>query len=133
LIEGLALAVLSIAGTYFTALGAVSLWRPHEAKKFLLGFASSPTRHYGEVAARFVVGGSLVLVAPRLFHPAGFSLAGWALLITTAGLLVVPWRWHQRFAQRAVPRTAPYIPLMGACAVCLGGLLVAAVVLSLAA
>ena len=31
------------------------------------------------------------------------SILGWVVIATTAGLLLVPWRRHRRFAERVVP------------------------------
>jgi len=131
-IESIALAVLSVTGLYFITFGFVSLMRPIQASQFLLGFASSPTKHYGELIARFIVGGSLVVVSSLLFYPLAFSLFGWVLLVTTAGLLIIPWKWHHRFTQRAVPRATRYISLIGVSSIGLGGLLLAAVALGVA-
>ncbi len=131
MIESIALAVLSVTGLYFIILGFLSLLRPSQASGFLLGFASSPTKHYAELFARFVVGGSFVVISPQLFHPAAFSLFGWILLVTTAGLLIIPWKWHHTFAKLAVPKALRYLSLIGICSLVLGGLLVSAVAIAL--
>jgi uncharacterized protein YjeT (DUF2065 family) len=49
------------------------------------------------------------------------------LLVTTAGLLIVPWRWHHRFAQRVVPLFTRYIALIGLVSLAIGGLILWAV------
>jgi len=127
--EAIALAVLSVTGLYFLVLGAVSLLLPAQARQFLLGFAASPSKHYAELFARFAVGGSLILSSPQLFHPAAFGIFGWVLIVTSAVLIIIPWQWHQRFAQQAVPRSIRYMPLIGVSSLALGGLLLTAVVI----
>lgn len=121
------LSIVVAAGLFFMALGGASLVAPSRAKQFLLGFASSPLKHYVELALRFLVGGAFVLSAPRVPFPGVFSVFGWVLLGTTAGLLLIPWRWHHRFARRSVPEALRFLPLIGASSVVLGGLVLWAV------
>jgi hypothetical protein len=128
MIEALALAVVMLAGLYFIALAAVSLFMPAQANRFLLGFAGSPSKHYAEMILRFVVGAALVLQAPRMYLSGAFNLFGWALIITTAFILVLPWRWHHRFAQQVVPLATRYITLVGLVSFVLGGSILMAVV-----
>ena len=127
MIEVSAFAVVVLTGLYFIALAAVALFTPARANRFLLGFAGSPSKHYTELFLRLVVGGALVLQAPRMFLPGAFSLFGWVLLVTTACLLVIPWRWHHRFAKQMVPRATRYITLIGLASFALGGFILAAV------
>ena len=122
MIDALALTVVISAGMFFVALGGVSLFAPSHASRFLLGFADSLAKHYTELAVRFLVGGAFVLAAPRAYVSGMFSFLGWVLLATTVGLLLIPWRWHHRFARRAVPEALRFLPLIGASSVVLGGL-----------
>lgn len=126
-IETAALVVIVLVGLYLLALGAVSLAAPSRASRFLLGFASTPFVHFSELFLRGVVGVALVLYAPRMALAEAFGLFGWVLLVTTVCLIFVPWRWHQRFAQHAVPHATRHMTLMGLASLILGGLLLAAV------
>ena len=128
MIEVLALAVVVLTGLYLIALAAVSLFMPTYANRFLLGFADSAFKHYAELFVRLMVGTALVLYAPRMLLPSAFTLFGWVLLVTTACLFLIPWRWHHQFAQQAVPRAARHITLVGLASLALGGLILAAVV-----
>lgn len=128
MIEVLALTVVLLTGLYFIALAAVSLLMPVRSNRFLLGFADSPLKHYAELFLRFVVGAAFVIYAPRMLFSEGFTLFGWVLLVTTACLLLIPWRWHHRFAQQAVPRATRHITLIGLSSLALGGFIMAAVV-----
>lgn len=126
--EAAALAIVALAGVYLLVLGAMSLLAPSRASRFLLGFAGSPTKHYAELFLRFAVGAAFVLHAPRMLLSDVFDLFGWVLLVTTACLLLLPWRWHHRFARQAVSRATRYIALIGVVSLMLGGLILAAVV-----
>lgn len=126
--EAVPLAVVAVAALYFITLGVASLVVPARASRFLLAFADSPSKHYAELAARFLVGVAFLLAAPNALWPSAFSIFGWMLVATTAGLLLVPWRWHHRFARRAVPEALRFLPLVGAASVVLGGLVLWAVV-----
>jgi hypothetical protein len=127
-IEILALVVIFLADLYLLTLGTVSLVAPVLAKRFLLGFADSRTVHYLEILVRFVVGVAFVIYAPRMFLPNVFNVFGWVLLVTTAGLFLVPWRWHYRFAKQAVPGATRYITLIGLASLVMGGFVLASVV-----
>ena len=128
MIEVLALAAVVAAGLYLIALGTASLLTPSRAANFLLGFAGTPFKHFLELALRLIVGGALILLAPRMYLSGAFNLAGWVLLATTACLLLIPWRWHHRFAQCAVPLAMQHLKLVGSASLALGGLILVAVV-----
>jgi hypothetical protein len=117
-----------MAALFFVALGAASLVAPARASRFLLAFADSPSKHYAELATRFLAGGAFLLAAPYALWPGAFSIFGWILVATTAGLLLIPWRWHHRFARRAVPEALRFLPLVGVATIVLGGLALWAVV-----
>ena len=129
----MALAIVVAAGLFFIALGGASLLLPANVGGFLLGFAGSPSKHYGELALRFLVGGAFVFHARQMLFPGVFTIFGWALLATTAVLLLVPWRWHHRFAQRSVPQALRFLPLVGVSSIALGGLVLVAAFRGIAA
>ncbi|MBI3129799.1 MAG: hypothetical protein HYZ13_00430 [Acidobacteria bacterium] len=62
-----------------------------------------------------------------MLFPGAFRMFGWVLVITTGVLLLIPWRWHRRFAERAVPSATRYLSLVGLSSLALGGLLLTAV------
>lgn len=129
MIEALALFIVILSGVYLVALAVVSLLSPGLAIRFLLSFAGTPFAHYLELSLRFVIGGSLVVSAPKMIASGIVGLFGWVMLITTIGLSFLPWRWHQRFAQQAVPRATRYITFIGLCSFTLGMSVLAAVIL----
>ncbi len=128
MIETLSLFIVILTGIYFVALAGAALFAPVQASRFLLGFAGTPLVHYVELLVRVVVGGSLVVYAPHMFSAGAFRLFGWVVLITTAVLLVLPWRWHRSFANRFVPRATRYIKAIGLCSLALGLTLLAAII-----
>lgn len=113
---------------FLLALGGASLLVPAQASRFLLGFARSPSAHFTEMFVRLVAGAALVQYAPNMHFSSAFSLFGWVLLITTAGLLFVPWQWHRRFAQTVVPHATRYLALIGLVSLTLGALVLFALV-----
>ena len=128
MIYAIAFAVVVLVGLYLVVLATVSLFFPAQANRFLLGFAGSASTHYIELFVRTVVGGAFVLHAPRMLFPYVFAVLGWVLLVTTAGLLLVPWQWHRRFAQQAVPRATRHLKLIGLCSLVFGGLVLVAAI-----
>ncbi|NVJ50117.1 MAG: hypothetical protein HWE11_07010 [Gammaproteobacteria bacterium] len=95
--------VIAIVGIYLLLLGISSLIFPRATAAFLEAFASSAKAHFLELSIRLVAGVALILGAPGLLlskYVAGF---GWLIVSTSILLMVLPWRWHQAFAQRMVP------------------------------
>ena len=115
--------VVVLTAFYLLILGGTSLFMPDRASRFLLGFAGSRSAHYLELALRLLAGAGLVLYAPRMLFSAAFQLFGWVLVVTTAGLLLAPWQWNRRFAQRAVPRVTRFMRAIGAVSLFLAGLI----------
>jgi hypothetical protein len=112
-IEAGATALVVLAAVFLAGLGLACLARPAQARRFLLGFASSLALHYLELAVRLVVGGALLVAAPSLAFPRVFTVAGAVLVVSTIVLALLPWRWHRRFAQRSVPAALRFLPLLG--------------------
>jgi hypothetical protein len=129
MIDLLALALVLLTGLYLIGLGAVSLFAPARATFFLEGFASSARAHYVELVLRLGAGVALVTYAPRMRFSAAFALGGWVLVVTAAALLVVPWRWHHRFARWAVPQAIPHLRLIAAASFLFGSFVLACVIL----
>lgn len=90
---------------------------------FLRGFASSAATHCLELLVRLVVGLAFLVQAPSAATPASFTTLGWALVATTACLLLVPWRWHRKFAQRTVPQVLRYLSLIAVVSLLMGGII----------
>lgn len=128
MIQTLALAVVALTGLYLLLLGAAALLAPARAGRFLLGFVGSPAAHFLEMFLRLLVGAAFLLSAPRLLFADAFTVFGWVLLITSAALLLVPWRWHQRIARQSVPRALRFLPLIGVASVAIGGFILVSVI-----
>lgn len=120
MIDSFALITILLAAFYFLALGFVSLFKSEKASGFLLGFVASAFLHYVELGIRIVIGAAFVLGAPRMLFPEIFSFFGWLIIATSACLLVIPWRWHQRFAKRSVPQALRYLKLVAVSSLALG-------------
>ena len=121
MIDMLATAVVFLTGLYLVVLGVAAFVAPDVAARFLLGHAGSAAAHYAELLVRLIVGGALLLTADSMQFPAVFSAIGWVLVATTAGLVLIPWHWHRRFAQRFVPQAVRHLKLVGAASLVFGG------------
>jgi hypothetical protein len=119
----LALIVVVATGVFFIGLGTACWVVPVRVKALLIGFASTPGKHLLEVLLRLVAGAAFVLHAPQMAFPELFRIFGGVLLVTTAGLLLLPWQWHRRFTELTVPRVTEYLAWIGLGA-CLLGLFV---------
>ncbi len=112
-VDALAMGLVLAAGLYLVGLGVAALAKPATASRFLSAFASSAPLHYLELGLRIVVGLAFVRQAPGMPATLAFLVMGWVLVLTSAGLALVPWRWHRRFAERAVPQALRYLPVLG--------------------
>lgn len=90
-------------GLYLIGLAVVIALKPLLAERFIKSFATSARAHYTEQAARLTVGAGLVIFAPSMWYPNLFEGFGWLIIITTVGLLLVPWQWHNKFGRWAIP------------------------------
>jgi hypothetical protein len=97
--------------------------RPTPAKRFLMSFASSARAHYVELACRLLLGTSLVALSPAMWQPNMFRVIGWAIVISSLALLLMPWRWHHRFAERVLPTVGRHMTLYGVGVFAFGGIL----------
>ena len=88
--------------------------RPEPAKRFLMSFASSARAHYAEQACRLLFGTSLVVLSAAMWQATMFRVIGWALVISSLALLLMPWQWHHRFGRRVLPSVVRHITLYAA-------------------
>lgn len=104
--------VVVVAFAVFLLGFAVSIYaRPSLAERFLNACASSARAHYVEQVLRLVVGGALISFSPAMLQSQWIHLFGWIIVTTTVGLLLVPWRWHQKFARWVVPPVIRHMKL----------------------
>lgn len=122
MLNTLSLVGVLLTGLYFLALAVVAFAAPDRAGRFLLSFAGTPFAHFLELALRLAIGAAFVIRAPLMMFPEAFNLFGWALVVTTACLLAVPWRWHRRFAERVVPPALRWLKLVALVSLVLGAL-----------
>lgn len=127
MLASLAAGIVALAGLYLIVLGVTALLAPQRAGRFLLAHAGSPALHYLEMALRLAVGAALVVLAPRMAASQVFLVVGWIVLATTACLLLVPWRWHRRIAERTVPQALRFITVLGLFSLALGAFVLLAI------
>lgn len=90
-------------GLFLIGLAALIIAMPARAERFLRGFASSAVTHYTEQGLRLVVGAAIVSFAGSMHYPALFNVSGWLIIVSTVGLLLMPWQWHNRFGTLVMP------------------------------
>jgi len=125
-----ALGVVALLGLFLVALAVAALLRPAVASSFLLGLAGTARTHYLELGIRLVAGAALVIAAGRMPFPTPILVFGWVLVLTTLVLSVMPWRWHQRFAKRSVPKALRYLPFIGICSLVAGVAILASAIVA---
>lgn len=133
MIHFLALIAVLLAALYLAVLAVVSILKPEKASRFLLGFASSASFHYLELFIRIVIGAALIVRAPLMRFQELFSIFGWVLVGTTVCLFLIPWQWHHKFAQQAVPQALRHLKLVAIISFALGGFIIVSAILGRAA
>jgi hypothetical protein len=110
-------------GLCLIAFPGVAFAKPAIAERFVTAFASSARTHYGEQILRLLVGAALVVRSPIMWQPKMFWLGGWAIVVSSAVLLCVPWLWHHRLGERVLPRLVRHLRLYAAGSFAFGVLL----------
>jgi len=82
------------------AFTSVAFAKPAIAERFLSAFASSARTHYVEQSVRLLAGAALVVLSPTMWQPRMFWFFGWAIVVSSAVLVCVPWQWHHRLGER---------------------------------
>ena len=109
---------------FLVGLAVVIAAKPALAERFLRLFASTARAHYTEQGLRLLVGVSVVMFANSMRRPELFQLFGWLMVVSTLGLLLIPWQWHHKFSLRVMPPVYRHLRLFG-----LGALALAALIL----
>src|SRR5262245_29786754 len=109
------LALITFTGVVFA--------KPARAERFVTAFASSAQTHYVEQGFRILIGAALVVLSSSMWQPRMFWLVGWAIVVSSAALICVPWQWHDRLGERMRPMLVRYLKLYAVGAFALGVLL----------
>jgi len=111
--------VVSI-GVGFLAFSVVAIFRAESAREFLQLFANSRQAHFVEQGIRLFAGASLVVYSPVTSAPSLYLIFGIALISTSVLLMILPWRWHQWFANLVIPYVTKYLVFFAICTAILG-------------
>jgi hypothetical protein len=110
-------------GLLLIALTGVAFAKPAIAERFLMRFASSARTHYVEQIFRLLIGAAIVVLSPAMWQPTMFWLVGWAIVVSSAALMCVPWQWHHRFGERLLPIVVRHLRLYAVGSLAFGALL----------
>jgi len=105
---------------FLIGLAVMIVIKPRHAEQFISSFASSARAHYIEQVARLIVGTAMVVLAPSMWYSNLFNFFGWILIVTTIGLLLIPWTWHHKLGERVIPLTLRYMKIYALGAFVLG-------------
>src|SRR5262245_9567418 len=109
-----AASVVVAFGLVLIAFTGVAFAKRAVAERFLMRFASSARTHYLEQVFRLLVGTALVVFSPAMWQSKIFWVVGWAIVVSSAALMCVPWQWHDRLGERMRPMLVRYLRLYAA-------------------
>jgi hypothetical protein len=115
--------VVVLFGLCLITFTGVAFAKPARAERFLMAFASSARTHYVEQVFRILIGAALVVLSSTMWQPNMFWLVGWAIVVSSAVLICVPWQWHDRLGERLRPMLVRHLKLYGVGALAFGVLL----------
>jgi hypothetical protein len=110
-------------GLMLFVLAGVAFAKPVIVERFLMRFASSARAHYVEQIFRLLIGAAIVVLSPAMWQPTMFWLVGWAIVLSSAALMCVPWQWHHRFGERLLPIVVRHLRLYAVGSLAFGALL----------
>ncbi len=117
ILSGIIVVAFGLALIAFAVLVTVKRQR---AEQFIDLFARTARAHFAEQISRVIVGTALVIFSPTMWHSSVFKVFGWLLVVSSAALLLMPWRWHQRFGETARPLIVRYLTIYAVGAFALG-------------
>ena len=120
----LAAVVVVAFGLVLIAFTGVTFAKPAMAERVLKRFASSARTHYIEQVFRLLIGAALVVLSPAMWQPSLFWLVGWAIVVSSAALMCLPWRWHHAFGERVRPILVRHLRLYALGSFAFGALLI---------
>lgn len=94
-------------------LGLLCFLRPTSVQNFFDLFVATKKAHFIEQMIRLVVGLSLIRFSEMMTYSGLFYAFGWLIVVTSLLLIVLPWRWHQKFAQRVIPVVKKHLKVYG--------------------
>lgn len=103
--------VVAAFSVLLIGLAGVMFVKPAVIVRFIMSFAGSARAHYTEMFFRLLFGASLVLLSRTMWQANLFLILGWAIVISSAALLIMPWQWHYRFGTRVLPILVRYLRL----------------------
>lgn len=112
--------IITLTGLALIVFFGLTLVAKDKAISFMQGFASSPLTHFFEQILRIIVGAALVAHSPKVAFELFFNVLGWLMILSSVGLILIPWRWHKKFADLVIPTVIQYIYVYATCCLLLG-------------
>lgn len=91
-------ALVIVFGLWLIAVGVLAAARPRVALRFLGKAASTNLINYGELSLRLIAGAAFVLSAEVSRFPTVFLVFGWFVVASSIAMMLIPRRWHARYA-----------------------------------
>lgn len=120
LVETTVTALVWLSVLWLFALALLCVWAPALATDVLSAFARTRRGHFIEQGLRIVAGGAFWLHAQHTVFVTMFRALGAVLIVSSMVLMLLPWRWHRRFAEQVVPPIVRHLNVYAVAALSLG-------------
>ena len=112
--QAAALIVVLAAGLWLGGIGVLMAARPGYCLALLERMtvsleAGSWLLNLTEQGLRILAGAALVVRAPASKLPLVFEVAGWALVLSSALILILPMRWHAAYGRMLLKALGPIL------------------------
>src|SRR5215471_12385925 len=112
--------ITTLFGLSLFTLLIMTLLKKEYTMKFLSSFASSAKVHYIEQSLRIIAGLGLLIYSDNMLFPDLFKIFGWGLTASSVLLIIMPWKWHNRFGKSVIPLVTKNVVLYAVSASIMG-------------
>lgn len=109
MLEIVAKYTLVLFGCFLAYSGVYMLARPVGFRNVISKAASTNLINYTEITLRLIPATAFVLYAESTVYSVAFKFVGWAMIITSGILYLVPRKWHQKYALKCAEILKPVL------------------------
>lgn len=99
--------IIIASAVWLIAVGVLMLINPLKSLHYLRQAGSTLVINYLELSLRLLWGLALVTYAEHSINPTGFDILGSFVVVSSIALMLIPRRWHSRYAVMCAEKLKP--------------------------